>query len=140
MLQMGERGNFTTEVHGVQHGGAQRMIHNEITGKIIGCAMKVHTALGPGLLESAYQECLCFELKKEGLLVEKEKALPLVYEEVKLECGYRIDLLVENEIIVEVKSVEALHDTHMAQILTYLKIAKKRIGLLFNFNVLHLKD
>jgi GxxExxY protein len=116
------------------------MIHSEITGKIIGCAMKVHTALGPGLLESAYQECLYFELKKEGLFVEKEKALPLVYEEVRLECGYRMDLFVENEIIVEVKSVEALHDIHMAQILTYMKIAKKKVGLLLNFNVLHLKE
>jgi len=131
---------LTTEIHGVQHGGARRMIYSRETGIVIGCAMKVHSALGPGLLESAYQECLYFELKRSGLSVEKEKALPLIYEEVKLDCGYRLDLLVENEIIVEVKSVEALHDIHMAQILTYLKIANKRVGLLFNFNVLHLKD
>jgi GxxExxY protein len=113
---------------------------NEITGKIIGCAMNIHTALGPGLLESAYQECLYFELKEAGLIVEKEKPLPLIYHEIKLECGYRLDLFVENEVIVEVKSVEALHEIHMAQVLTYMKIAKKKVGLLLNFNVLHLKE
>ena len=113
---------------------------NEITHRIIGCAMNVHTALGPGLLESAYHECLYFEIKKSGLIVEKEKALPLIYDEIKLECGYRLDLFVENEVIVEIKSVEALHDIHMAQVLTYMKIAKKNVGLLFNFNVLHMRE
>jgi len=116
------------------------MEDNKITERIIHCAIKVHTALGPGLLESAYKECLFYELLKNGLVVVKEKALPLVYEEVKLECGYRIDLFVENSIVVEVKSVEALHDIHLAQTLTYLKLAERRVGLLMNFNVLRIKD
>ncbi|WP_319228766.1 GxxExxY protein [Draconibacterium orientale] len=114
------------------------MIENQITEKVIGCAIKVHQNLGPGLLESAYQECLFYELKKEGLKVEKEKPLPLIYEDVKLECGYRLDLLVEDTIIVEIKSVEALNDIHLAQVLTYLKLNNSRIGLLINFNVLQL--
>jgi GxxExxY protein len=116
------------------------MDENKITEKIIQCAIKVHTALGPGLLESAYKECLFYELLKSGLKVEKEKPLPLVYEEVKLECGYRVDLFVENSIVVEVKSVETLHDIHLAQTLTYLKLIGKRVGLLMNFNVLRLKN
>ncbi len=102
--------------------------------------MKVHTALGPGFLESAYQECLYFELRKVGLLVEKEKSLPLIYEEVKLDCGYRIDLLVEGKIVIEIKSVDALADIHLAQVLTYLKLTGNRFGLLINFNVVRLKD
>ena len=114
------------------------MNENEITEKIIGCAIKVHKNLGPGLLESAYQECLFYELKKEGLNVEKEKALPLVYEEVKLDCGYRLDLLVENKIVFEIKSVDTLNEIHLAQVLTYLKINNSKIGLLINFNVLQL--
>lgn len=101
---------------------------------------KVHKALGPGLLESAYKECLFYELLKNDMHVEKEKPLPLIYEEVNLECGYRVDLFVENLIIVEIKSVEALHDIHLAQTLTYLKLAQRRIGLLINFNVLLLKN
>ncbi len=113
---------------------------NELTGKIIQCAIEVHKALGPGLLESSYKECLFFELQEAGLKVEKEKALPLVYKDVKLDCGYRIDLLVEDQIVVELKSVEALNDVHMAQILTYLKLQKLRYGLLINFNVVRLKD
>ncbi len=116
------------------------MTENQITEKIIGCAIKVHRALGPGLLESAYQECLLYEIRKNGLLVEKEKPVPLVYEEVKLECGYRIDLLVERKIVVEVKSVESLNELHLTQILTYLKLTKNHIGLLINFNVLKLTD
>ena len=116
------------------------MVENEITEKIIGAAIKVHQRLGPGLLESAYQACLYYEIMKEGLTVEKEKPLSLIYEEVKLDCGYRIDLLVEHTIIVEVKSVDALADIHLAQILTYLKLSNKRIGLLVNFNVTRLKD
>lgn len=95
------------------------MRDNDITEKIIGCAIKVHKALGPGLLESAYKECLHYEMKKNGLLVNKEKPLPLIYEEVKLECGYRADFLVEERIIVEIKSVDALNDIHLAQTLTY---------------------
>jgi GxxExxY protein len=116
------------------------MQENQITEKIIQCAIKVHTKLGPGLLESAYKECLFYELNKEGFNVEKEKSLPLVYEKVKLECGYRIDLFVEGKIVIEVKSVEALNDIHLAQTLTYLKLADRRIGLLINFNVLRLKE
>lgn len=116
------------------------MEDNEITEKIIGCAIKIHKALGPGLLESAYQACLYYELVKSGLSVEKEKPLPLVYEEVKLDCGYRMDLVIERRIVVEVKSVDALTDIHLAQVLTYLKLSNNRFGLLINFNVLKLKD
>ena len=114
------------------------MYENELTKQIIGAAIKVHRALGPGLLESTYQECLFYELHKMKLKVEKEKPLPLIYEEVRMECGYRIDLLVENKIIVEIKSVEALNDVYLAQVLTYLKLANCRIGLLINFNVVQL--
>lgn len=116
------------------------MEDNDLTDKIIGCSIRVHKALGPGLLESAYQACLYYELVKSGLNVEKEKPLPLVYEEVTLDCGYRMDLVVENRIIVEVKSVDTLNDIHLAQVLTYLKLTKNRFGLLINFNVLKLKD
>lgn len=116
------------------------MVDNDLTEKIIGCSIKVHKTLGPGLLESAYQVCLYYELVKSGLNVEKEKPLSLVYEEVKLDCGYRMDLVIENRIIVEVKSVDTLNDIHLAQVLTYLKLTKNRFGLLINFNVLKLKD
>lgn len=116
------------------------MADQNLTEQIIGCAIKVHKALGPGLLESAYQECLYFELRRIGLFVEKEKPLPLIYEEVKLEVGYRIDLLVEKQIVVEIKSVDALADIHLAQVLTYLKLSNNRLGLLINFNVVLLKD
>ena len=107
---------------------------------VLDCSFKIHTALGPGLLESAYEECLCYEIRKKGLKVEKQKALPLVYEDVKLDAGYRIDLLVENKIVVEIKSVDALADIHLAQILTYLKLSNNKLGLLVNFNVKSLKD
>jgi GxxExxY protein len=113
---------------------------DSLTEKIIGCAMKVHTTLGPGLLESAYHECLYYELRKGGFVVEKEKPLPLIYQEVKLDCGYRLDLLVEGQIIIEVKSVDKLADIHLAQVLTYLKLTGNRFGLLINFNVVRLKD
>ncbi|MBA3704809.1 MAG: GxxExxY protein [Bacteroidetes bacterium] len=113
---------------------------NKITEKIIGCAIEVHKYLGPGLLESAYQECLAFELKKAGLIIEQQKAVPVVYKEIRLECGYRIDILVENAVIIELKSVEEFNDVHEAQILTYMKFSKNRIGLLINFNVSLLKD
>jgi GxxExxY protein len=112
----------------------------EITNKVIGCAIKVHKALGPGLLESAYKECLYFELVKEGLFVEKEKPMSLIYNEVKLEIGYRIDLLVEKKLVLEIKSKEALNDVDLAQTLTYLKIGDFRLGLLINFNVTLLKN
>ena len=107
---------------------------------VIGCAIEVHKSLGPGLLESAYKECLAYKIKQEGLFVEKEKPLPLVFEEVKLDCGYRVDLLVERKLIVETKSVEALNDIHLAQVLTYLKLSGCKLGLLLNFNVVRLKD
>jgi GxxExxY protein len=113
---------------------------NELSGIVIGYALKVHTALGPGLLESAYQECLCYELARSGIAVEKEKSLPLIYEEVKLQCGYRIDLLVEKRLIVEIRSVDALCDIHIAQLLTYLKLSGCKLGLLINFNVMLLKN
>lgn len=112
----------------------------EIFSIVLDCSFKVHSALGPGLLESAYEECLYYELSQLGLKVEKQKPLPLVYREVKLDAGYRVDLLVENCVIVELKSVEALNDVHLAQILTYLKLSNCKLGLLVNFNVKHLKD
>jgi GxxExxY protein len=116
------------------------MTENEITDKIIGCAIKVHRKLDPGLLESAYETCLAYELSRCELLTEKQKALPLIYEDIKLEWGYRIDLLIEKKVIVEVKSVEALNDIHLAQILTYLKLSDCKLGLLINFNVVKVKD
>ena len=112
---------------------------NDITGKIIGAAFRVHSELGPGLLESSYKECLYYVLTKDGLFVEKEKSLPLVYEEVKLDVGYRLDLFVENKVVVETKSVETLTDVHNAQVLTYLKLTGCKVGLLINFNVADLK-
>jgi len=108
---------------------------NELTSQILKYAYAVHTALGPGLLESAYEECLSYELKNSGLNVERQKILPLVYKEVKLDAGYRLDLLVENKVIIELKSVEALNDIHTAQVITYLKLSGCKIGLLINFNV-----
>lgn len=112
----------------------------DLSHQIIGLAMKVHTNLGPGLLESAYQECLYYELKKAGLRVEKEKVMPLIYEEVYLDCGYRIDLLVENKIVIEIKAVDQFHPVHLAQTLTYMKLGEYRLGLMFNFKVARLKD
>jgi GxxExxY protein len=107
---------------------------------ILDNSFKVHSELGPGLLESAYVECLCYELERLGLKAEKQKPLPLIYKEVKLDVGYRIDILVEDCIVIEAKSVEDLADINLAQILTYLKLSGCRLGLLVNFNVLHLKD
>lgn len=116
------------------------MTENEIANKVIGLAIEVHSALGPGLLESAYQECLYYKIGKAGLKVEKEKPMPLVFEDVKLECGYRIDLLVENKLVIEIKSVETLNDVHLAQTLTYMKLGNYKLGLLINFNVTLLKQ
>jgi GxxExxY protein len=116
------------------------MTENEISEKIIGCAIEVHKSLGPGLLENAYLECLFYELLRAGLFVEKQKSLPLIYKEVKLDAGYRIDLLVENKVIIELKAVEALNDIHLAQVLTYLKLSGCKLGLLMNFNVLRVVD
>ena len=112
---------------------------NDLTSSVIESAIKVHKELGPGLLESSYKECLAYELNKKGLRVEKEKPVPLIYEEVKLECGYRLDLLVENELILEIKSVDGIADIHVAQTLTYMKLMNKKFGLILNFNVLLLK-
>ena len=113
---------------------------NGITEKIIGAAIKVHRKLGPGLLKSAYEACLAYEIAKLGLRVEQQKHLPLVYEQVKLECGYRMDLLVEGLIVVEVKSVDAVAPIHEAQVITYLKLSGCKLALLINFNVVLLKD
>lgn len=112
---------------------------NDITYKIIGCAFTVHSQLGPGLLESAYQACLEYELLHAGLNIEVQKALPVIYREIKLDAGYRIDFIVEDEIIVEIKSVDAIADVHRAQLITYLKLAEKKLGLLLNFNVADMK-
>ena len=116
------------------------MSENEISSKIIGAAIEVHKQLGPGLLESTYETCLAFELKQMGLDVKQQQALPVVYKEVKLDAGYRIDLLVENKVIVEIKSVEALADIHTAQLLTYLKLKDLKLGLLINFNSVRVID
>ena len=116
------------------------MQHNQITHEILDSAYKVHTTLGPGLLESAYRACLAYELRKKGLKVEEEKPVPIIYEEVKLECGYRMDLLVEDAVVVELKTVDSFTDVHFAQILTYLRFGEKKVGLLINFNVKSLKD
>jgi GxxExxY protein len=116
------------------------MNENVIAKVVFESALKVHQTLGPGLLESAYEECLFYELTKGGLWVEKQKAIPLVYEEVKLDIGYRIDLFVENKFVVEIKSVDTLGDIHLAQILTYLKLSNSKLGLLINFNVVLLKN
>jgi GxxExxY protein len=113
---------------------------NEITRAIIGAAMRVHSALGPGLLESAYQACLAYELRKGGLAVECELPLPVAYEGVKLDVGYRIDLLVEGVVVVELKFVETIAPVHEAQIISYLRLSGNKVGLLINFKVVHLKD
>ncbi len=114
--------------------------NNTLTGIIIGCAIEVHKTLGPGLLESAYQECLFYELKKNELEVVKEKSLPIIYKEIKIDQGYRIDLLVENKIVVELKTVEKFTSAHEAQILTYMKLGNYPLGLLINFNTTLLKS
>jgi GxxExxY protein len=123
-----------------EHKKMNSMTENELSNKIIGCAIEVHKQLGPGLLESAYQECLFYELRLLGLDVKKEKPMPVIYKDVKLEHGYRIDLLVENKVVVEVKTVEALNDVHTTQVLTYLKLGNYKLGLLLNFQVTTLKN
>ena len=117
-----------------------KMTYNELSYSVVGAAMKVHRELGPGLLEKAYQECLCYEITQLGLCVEKEVAMPLKYRGVKLECGFRMDLLVEKRLVVETKSVSELNDIHFAQLLSYLKQGDFRMGLLINFNTLILKN
>ena len=113
---------------------------NQLTEQILKCAFNVHSALGPGLLESAYEACLYYELQQTGLKVERQKSLPLVYKEVRLDAGYRIDLLVEGRVVIEIKSIEAFTDVHIAQVITYLKLSGCKIGLLLNFNVSSLKN
>lgn len=116
------------------------MTENELSTKIIGLSIEVHNALGPGLLESAYKEVLFYKIIQAGLYGEKEKPMPLVFENVKLDCGYRLDILVENKVVIEIKSVEALNDVHLAQTLTYLKLGNYKLGLLMNFNVSQLRN
>ncbi|PJJ10504.1 GxxExxY protein [Flavobacterium sp. 1] len=116
------------------------MTENELSKIVFDCALKVHQTLGPGLLESAYEECLFYELKKTGLDIQKQRPLPLIYEEVKLDVGYRLDIIIENKLILEIKSVDALNDIHFAQLLTYLKLTNCKLGLLINFNVVLIKN
>ncbi|HYV23753.1 MAG TPA: GxxExxY protein [Pyrinomonadaceae bacterium] len=116
------------------------MDRNEISGEIVDAALKVHSALGPGLLESAYAACLRHELIKRGLKVTSEVPVPVIYDGIRLEAGYKLDLLVEDMVVVELKAVETLAPIHQAQIISYLKLAKKPIGLLINFHSLHLRD
>ena len=116
------------------------MTENEISKIVFDAGLRVHKALGPGLLESAYEECLYFELLKSDLNIQKQKPLPLIYEDVKLDAGYRVDFLLNDKLIVEIKAVESLNDLHMAQVLTYLKLSKCKLGLLINFNTVLFKD
>ena len=116
------------------------MNENEISKIVLDCAFYIHRKLGPGLLEKTYLNTLHYVLEKKGLKVEKEKAMPLIFEEVRLDQGYRLDLLVENKLVIEIKSVEALNDVHTAQVLTYLKIGEYKLGLLINFNESLLKN
>ena len=119
---------------------AQRKQANQLTGKVIGLCMNIHRELGPGLLESAYAECLAYELSKNGIQFERERPLPVSYKEVRLDCGYRLDFVLEGSLILEVKAVTELQPIHKAQLLTYLKLDRKPLGLLINFNVPVLKD
>lgn len=115
-------------------------MENEISRDIIGCAIDIHKALGPGLLESTYLTCLVYDLKQKGYQIDEQLGLPLIYKDVKMDTGFRLDLLVEKKVIVEIKSVEMLNDVHTAQVLTYLKLSGVTLGLLINFNVTKLKD
>ncbi|MEO7924589.1 MAG: GxxExxY protein [Chitinophagaceae bacterium] len=116
------------------------MTENEISTIVVDCIFKVHKRLGPGLLESAYEECLCYELCSTGMKVERQKPLPLFYKDIKMEIGYRVDMLVDSKLIVEIKAVESLNDVHKAQVITYLKLSGCKLGLLINFNVALIKD
>ena len=113
---------------------------NEITEKIIGAAIEVHRALGPGLLESAYESCLAFELLQRGLHFEQQKPLPIIYKQVRLDCGYRLDFVVEESVVIELKAIDSLAPVHQAQVISYLKLGRYPLGLLLNFNVKVLKD
>jgi GxxExxY protein len=112
----------------------------QVSGAVITAAMKVHTKLGPGLLESTYEACLAHELRKAGLSCRTQVPLPVIYDDVKLDVGYRIDLLAQDLVVVELKSVEAISPVHQAQIISYLKLSNRSLGLLINFNVVHLRD
>lgn len=124
----------------IDHRVAIERQENDISGKIIGAAIEVHRKLGPGLLESAYEECLCCEMALRGIKFERQVPLPLNYKGVDLDCGYRLDLLVEDKVIVELKSIETLEPIHDAQLLTYLRLRNAWLGLIINFNVIMLKD
>lgn len=132
--------NHKGHKEGTKNTKINSMTEQEISKIVFDCALRVHKVLGPGLLESAYEECLFYELKKTNLKVEKQKPLPLIYEEVKLDVGYRIDIIIEDKFIVEIKSVETLNDVHLAQLLTYLRLSDCKLGLLINFNVKLLKN
>jgi len=119
----------------MNRGGAETLRMNDIREKVIGACIEIHRTLGPGLLESAYEECLCHELSLTGLWFDRQRSLPVVYKDVKLDCGYRLDVVVENQIILELKTVESLLPVHEAQLLTYLKLTGLTLGLLINFNV-----
>lgn len=125
-------GEFTEATEGMEI--------NEITRAVIGCAMKVHSALGPGLLENAYEACLLHELRKQGLRVESQVTLPVLYDGIKIDLGYRLDLVIEGAVVVELKCVAELDAVHEAQLLSYLKLSGKNVGLLINFHVPHLRD
>ena len=116
------------------------MTENEIAKVVFECGLKIHRALGPGLLESAYEECLCYELFNNGVWFERQKTLPLIYEAINLDVGYRVDIMIENKFIIELKAVESLTDIHFAQIVTYLKLSGCKLGLLINFNSILFKD
>jgi GxxExxY protein len=116
------------------------MLYEDISEKIIRSAIEVHKNLGPGLLESAYEECLCHELNMKNLMFERQKPIPIEYKGIKLDCGYRIDIIVENKIILEIKAVEKILPVHEAQLMTYLKLTHMRVGLIINFNVKYLKE
>ena len=124
----------------INHRDTETQRLNQITEKIIGCSIEVHRALGPGLLESAYEECLCYELSQSGLRFERQVPLPVAYKGVNLDCGYKMDLVVKNLVIIEIKAVEHLIPVHEAQLLSYLKLANKPLGLLMNFHVSALKN
>lgn len=116
------------------------MTENELSNIIIGEAIAVHKVLGPGLLESVYEECLCYKLIHKGIQIQRQKPIPLIFEGIKMECGFRCDIMVEDKLIIEIKAVEALNDLHLAQVLTYLRLTDKRLGLLINFNTIILKN
>ena len=134
------RRSTTKGTKNTKEGKGEGMEFDELSNRVIGCAIEVHQRLGPGLLESAYRQCLAYELSHAKIRFAMESPLPIVYKGIKLDCGYRIDLLVEDELLIELKSVEQLQGIHTAQILTYMKLAKVSVGLLMNFNVERLKD